>query len=111
MQKQFLASNEKLFRTQDPGFPFIIFKPYLPHKGSISFFTDTPYAPAGHASSEQISAAQGQLAPLLLNPAPVESTALVFCSQNAIATAQLQTTGYQATRVLGNGQFIAKRRS
>ena len=96
-----------LFRIQDPGLPFAIFEPYLPHKGSVSFLTDDPE----HTATEQLQAARSRLAPLLLNPDPVESIALVFCSQNAIAAARMQATGYRAIKVLGDGKLIAEKRS
>ena len=110
MQKQFLAGNETIFRFQDPGLPFAIFEQYLPRKGSVSFLTDAPYDPR-QAATEQLQTAQSRLAPLLLNPAPGENTALVFCSSNAIAAARMQAAGYQAVRVLGNGILIAEKRS
>ena len=107
MRRQFLAGNETLFRIQDSGFPYVIFEPYLPHKGSVSFLTDDPE----HTATEQLQAARSRLAPLLLNPDPVESIALVFCSQNVIAVARMQTTGYRAIKVLGDGKMIAEKRS
>ena len=107
MRRQFLAGNETLFRIQDSGFPYVIFEPYLPHKGSVSFLTNDPE----HTATEQLQAAQSRLAPLLLNHDPVESTALVFCSQNVIAVARMQTTGYRAIKVLGDGKMIAEKRS
>lgn len=110
MQKQFFSGNENIFRFQDPGLPFVIFKQYLPRKGSVSFLTDLPYDPQ-HAVTEQLQTAQGQMAPLLLNPAPVENMALVFCSNNEIAAARMQTAGYRVVRVLGNGKLIAEKRS
>jgi hypothetical protein len=110
MRKQFLAGNETLFRAQNPGLRFTIFAPYFSGEKTISFLTDTPYEPE-HAGTEALQAAQGQWAPLLLNPEPVEKTALVFCSQNAIAAARMQATGYQSTKVLGNGKMIAEKRS
>lgn len=110
MRKQFLAGNETPFRFQDPGFPFAIFKPYRPPNGRVSFLMDAPYAP-DHKNAEQLQAAQARLAPLLLNPDPVETTAFVFCSQNAIAAARMQMTGYRATKTLGDGKMIAEKRS
>ncbi len=107
MRKQFLAGNETLFRIQDPGLPFAIFEPYLPRRGSVSFLTDDPE----HTATEQLQAARGQLAPLLLNPDPVEKIALVFCSQTAIAAARMQATDYRAIKIFGDGKLIAEKRS
>jgi len=108
MRKQFLAGNETFFSIQDPGVPFAIFKPYLPREGSVSFLTDAPYDPE-QTTTEPLQSAQGRLAPLLLNPDPVESTAIVFCSQDTIAVNRMQTTGYRATRVLEEGKLIAEK--
>ena len=110
IRKQFLEGNETLFSLQSPGLPFAIFEPYLPRKGTVSFLADAPYDPENTAT-EQLQAAQGRLAPLLLNHDPVESTALVFCSQNEIAAARIQAAGYQVTRVLENGKMIAEKLS
>jgi hypothetical protein len=110
MRKQFLAGNETPFRIQDPGLPYAIFEPYLPRKGSVTFLSDAPYSPE-HAGTEKLQAAQGRLAPLTLNLDPVENIALVFCSQDAIAAARMQATGYRATRVLGDGKMIGGKRS
>lgn len=105
MQKQFLAGNESFFTIQNPGLSFAIFEPHLPRRGSVSFLTDVQE----QTLSEQFSAAQSQLAPLILNRAPVEDTAIVFCTQDAIALSRLQGSGYQATIPLGNGKWIAKK--
>lgn len=107
MRNQFLAGNETFFKIQDPGVPFAIFEPYLPHRGSVSFLTDN----LERTTAEALQSAQGFLAPLLLNPDPGESTALVFCSQNAIAAARMQATGYRPIKVFGNGKLIAEKRS
>lgn len=109
MRKQFLAGNEALFRIQDPGLPFLIFEPYRFKEGSVSFLMDLPYDPE-HRSIEKLQAAQGRLAPLLLNPDPAEHTAFVFCSNNTLAFARMQATGYQATKILGDGKMIAEKR-
>lgn len=110
MRKQFLAGNESFFKGQNPGLPFAIFEPHLPRNGTISFLTDTPYHPE-HGSAEKIQAAQGRLAPLMLNPQPEEKTALVFCSQSEIAAARMHATGYRPLKILGDGKLIAVKRS
>jgi len=110
LRHQFLAGNEMLFGFQDPGFPFAIFKPYLPPRGNVSFITDAPDN-SKNMATEQLQAAQSYLAPLLLNHNPVETTALAFCSQNEIAVARMQAAGYRITRVLENGKMIAEKKS
>lgn len=110
MRKQFLAANESFFRIQDPGLPYAAFEFYLPRKGNASFLTDTPYAHE-RSVAEKLQAAQGRLAPLLINPAPSERIALVFCSNDAIAAARMQATGYRPLKALGNGKWIAEHHS
>lgn len=110
MQKQFLAGNEQFFRIQDPGLPFAIFEHHLPRKGSVSFLTDTPHG-SEHATGEQLLRAQGQLAPVLVNPDPVENIAFVFCSQNTAANVRMASTGYVPTRILGSGKIVAEKKS
>ena len=109
IKKQFLAGNEILFRFQDPGLSFALFDPYASRKGSVSFLMDAPYDPEDKAT-EQLQAAQGRLAPLLLNVVPSEQTAFVFCSQNEIASARIKTLGYTATAILGDGKMIAEKK-
>ena len=109
MRKQFRTGNETFFKIQDPGLRYAIFEPYLPHNGSVSFLTDAPYDHEHAATTEQLMAAQSRLVPLLLNPDPVESTAFVFCSQNAIAAFRMQATGYRTTKVLGDGIMIGEK--
>ncbi|MDD5227031.1 MAG: hypothetical protein PHV97_07625 [Candidatus Omnitrophica bacterium] len=108
MREQFLAGNETVFKRQDPGLPYSIFEPHLPRKGRVSFLTDTPYN-SKQAPSEQLQSAQGRLAPLFLNPIPVENIALVFCSHNATAATRMQAADYRTMRILGDGKLIAEK--
>ena len=108
LRQHFLASNKTLFALQDPGLRFAIFEPYRTNKDRVSFLMDTPYDSDSN-TAEQLQAAQGRLAPLLLNPDPVEKTAFIFCSKNAIANIRMQENGYRVTRILGDGKMIAEK--
>lgn len=110
LKKEFLAGRESLFRFQDPGLPYAPFEAYLPKKGIISFLTDKPYDPIQMAA-EQLQAAQGRLAPALLNSEPIEPTAIVSCSRDEIAMARIQETGYKPAALLGNGKMIAEKKT
>jgi hypothetical protein len=109
-KKQFLAGHESFFRLQDPGLLYVPFETHLPQSGVASFLTDMPYAPKQKAT-EQLQAAQGRLAPLLLNPDPVEKTALISCSRNDIALARMQAAGYRPITVLEEGKMIAEKQA
>ena len=108
LRDQFLAGNNAIFRAQDPGITFSPFTPFLPPQKEISFITDTPYAPRDQAT-EKLQIAQGWLTPRILNPDPVEKTALIFCSNRAIAEARMKATGYRIVKTLGNGKGIAEK--
>jgi hypothetical protein len=108
-KKQFLAGRESFFRFQDPGAPYAPFETYLPRSGIVSFLTDTPFDRESKAI-EQLQAAQGRLAPLLLDPYPVENTALIFCSRTETALARMQAAGYRPMAVLGDGKMIAEKK-
>ncbi len=110
LKKEFLAGRESLFRFQDTGLPYAPFEAYVPKKGIISFLTDKPYDPFKMAA-EQLQAAQGRLIPLLLNSAPVEPTAILFCSRDEIAVARIQETGYKPVAALGNGKMMAEKKT
>jgi hypothetical protein len=106
LRDQLFSGNHAAFRAQDPGIFFSAFAPFLPARGRISFITDLPYAPRDPAT-ELIQRAQGRLAPLILNPEPVERMALVFCSNSSIAEARMKAASYRPVRILGDGKIIA----
>lgn len=108
--RHWLFSGQELpFKSQDPGRFFSIFEPYrTPQDPRVSFLTDEDYDPRD-PGIEKLQAAQGRLAPTLLNPAPGERLAFVFCSNTAIAAKRLQVTGYRMTHSLGNGKGIAEK--
>ena len=108
LKKNFLAGAESSFRFQDPDLPYTMFKASLARSGTATFLTDRPYDPKDPAV-ERLQAAQGSLAPLLLNPLPVESQALVFCSKSATAQARMQETGYRPIVILADGKMIAEK--
>ncbi len=108
-KKNFLAGAESFFRFQDPGLPYAIFKTGLARTGgTATFLTDRPYDPKDPAV-EQLQAAQGSLAPLLLNPLPTENKAFIFCSREVIAQARMQGTGYRPVVILADGKMIAEK--
>ena len=109
-KKQLLAGHESFFRPQDPGLRYAAFETYRFKGGTASFLTDSPYDPY-QRSAEQLQAAEGRLAPLLLNPDPVEHTALIFCSSSKIAMARMQATGYRPVAVLEDGKIIAEKQA
>lgn len=108
LRDQFLAGNSAFFRGQDPGIIFSPYTPFLPPQKEISFITDTPYAPRDQAT-EKLQIAQGWIAPRILNPDPVEPSALIFCSNGAIAEARMKATGYRIVKTLGNGKGLAEK--
>ena len=108
LRDQFLAGNKEVFRIQDPGIAFSSFTPFLPSQKEISFITDRPYAPRDQAT-EKLQIAQGWVAPHILNPDPVEKTALIFCSTGSIAEARIKVTGYRMVKSLGDGKGIAEK--
>ncbi len=108
--RQWLLSGQELpFKLQDPGRFFSIFEPYCSSQDPrVSFLTDKDYGPRD-PGIEKLQAAQGRLAPTLLNPAPGERLAFVFCSNTAITAKRLQITGYRMTHSLGDGKGIAEK--
>jgi len=108
LRRLLFQGQETVFRVQDPGLGFILFKVYRPQEKCVSFLTDLPYD-AHHKDSELLQAAQGELAPLLLNSSPSEKTAFFFCSNTSIAEARIKATGYKITQILGEGKVIAEK--
>ncbi|HNX69524.1 MAG TPA: hypothetical protein PLL75_06235 [Candidatus Omnitrophota bacterium] len=108
LRKEFLAGHEKVFQFQTTGLPFAAIQPFLPGKGSVGFIMDRPYTP-GDPSLEQFYAAQGYLAPLILNLRPSERYAFVYCSSNTIAEQRLRETNYRMLRTFGDGKGLAEK--
>ena len=108
LRNQLLAGNAGIFRAQDPGIAFSPFTPLLPLEKEIGFITDRPYAPRD-PSIEKLQIAQGWVAPRILNPAPGEKTAIVFCSNSALAEMRLRVTRYRIVKDLGDGKGIAEK--
>jgi len=109
LRDQLLAGHQDVFLVQDPGIVFSTFIPFLSPKSEISFISDRPYAPRDQAI-EKLQIAQGRLAPRILNPDPVEKTALIFCTNQSLAEARMKSTGYRSVITLGDGKVIAEKK-
>lgn len=88
-----------------PGNEYSIFKDFLPPNGKISFISDYPFHPYSKTVG-QLYAAQNQLAPLILNPNPVEAFSLIYCSSAQIAAERARQTGYRIVRITADGKGI-----
>lgn len=106
LRKLLFSGHEAIFRI--PGAEFLIFRPYLPTKGTVSFIKDTPHQPSD-PKTEWLYLAQRQLIPLLLNKNPGEKAAIIFCSNENIAELRMRDTGYHWVKNLGGGKGIAER--
>ncbi len=106
--RDILEGNEK--NIPKFGSEFELFKPYIDANETYSFIMDVPFNNYGKIA-EHIYAAQSVLAPVLLNPHPVEKAALVDCSNSAIAMHRLEQTGYTLVRALENGKGLAVKKS
>lgn len=109
--KKFLFSgNEKIFQVFNPGTHFSIFDPYLPSRENISLIMDLPYD-RENTASEQFQAAQRHFAPRILTPFPIEKKAIIFCSNDELATKRMSETGYKWILAFGKGKGIAEKLS
>ena len=108
LRDQLLAGHKDVFLAQDPGIVFSAFVPFLSPKNEISFISDRSYAPRDQAI-EKLQIAQGRLVPRILNPDPVEKTALIFCTNKSIAEARMKSAGYRNVIILGDGKGIAEK--
>ncbi len=106
LRKELLSGNEAIFG--EVGSAFAVYKPYLPQRGSVTFFMDFLYNPYD-PTSEKLYMAQSYLAPLVLNVLPDEKVAIVACSQGLIADEWMRSTGYRLKVPLGNGEGIAEK--
>ncbi len=88
------------------GAEFSMFKGSLPPKGPVTFLGDVPFNPYS-PDIDQLYKAQSFFTPLLLNPAPVERVAIVYCSQASHADLRMQETGYRLIKALHNGKGMA----
>jgi len=107
LRDHLFAGNESL--VPDPGSEFSVFKPHLPVGGAVSFLMDIPYFPYAPAA-EQLYTAQSYLVPLVINIAPTEQKALVYCSNDPLAAGWMQKTGYRPVLKLADGKGIAEKR-
>ncbi len=92
------------------GSEFDLFRPYLSAEETYSFIMDFPFNGYGNIT-KQIYTAQSALAPVLLNPKPVEKNALVYCTNSAVALQRLAETGYTLVRPLADGKGLAVKKS
>ena len=102
---------QELLKGSDRGYiplghEFSKFKNILPEAGTFSFIFDYPFG-AYAPNVEWLYTAQNQLAPLILNPQPVEPAALVYCTNSSIADKRMRETGYRLAAVIGDGKAIA----
>lgn len=92
------------------GEEFDPFRPYVSPGETYSFIMDLPFNGYGNIT-KQIYTAQSRLAPVLLNPAPGEKNALVYCSNTAVAMQRLEESGYTLVRPLADGKGLAVKKS
>ena len=104
LRKSLFSGGEAIFRV--PGTEFLAFRPYLPTRGVVSFIKDTPHQPSD-LKTEWLYLAQAQLLPLILDKNPGQKTAIIFCSNENIATLRMQETGYHLVKSFGSGKGIA----
>ena len=106
LRKFLFLGGETIFRV--PGAEFLAFRPYLPTRGAVSFIKDAPHQPSD-LKTEWLYQAQGQLLPLILDKNPGQKTAIIFCSNENIATLRMQETGYHLVKNFGSGKGIAEK--
>lgn len=94
------------FNTVLPGYELDPLRAYLPKTGTVSLITDKAYE-EGYAVKEVFFIIQNRIAPLLLNPQPVEAAALVFCTNHDKAVSRLSSLGYRMAVDLQDGRGLA----
>lgn len=88
------------------GYKMNTFRPYLPLTGKVSFLTYPPIN-VDQALETLYYDAQNYLAPLILNPAPVETLAIIWTSNDSQMQKLASQNGYQITSVLSQGKALA----
>ncbi|MBI3306203.1 MAG: hypothetical protein HYZ84_00145 [Candidatus Omnitrophica bacterium] len=89
-----------------PGSELEPFKKVLPAAEIVSFLTDHPFGK--NLDEEKIfNDARLYLAPIILNPEPMERVAIVYCSSQEIADQRLAENGYQWAAVMTPGKGVA----
>jgi len=108
LKKSFLSGSNYGFLSFDQAFD--VFRPHLPQKGRISFIMDVDFNLYGTDIS-QIYTAQSNLAPLIINPEPIEEIAIVNCSNDSAAIMRMSMLGYEPIAHVGKGHFVAQKKS
>jgi hypothetical protein len=85
-------------------------KRILPKRGAISYLTDLPYEEETLRVRERYRMAQGFMAPLLLNPEPSESYAIVIATNMERANHRLAQTGYKWVSPSTTGKGLARKK-
>ena len=86
------------------------FKKFLPPRGKITFLMDHPFG-ANQDEEKFTYDAQNYLAPLILNPDPVEKIGILYCPGRTEAAKRLLETQYEWRVPLGDGKGIIQKRS
>lgn len=92
-----------------PGSEFEPFKSILPARGKISFITDHN---SGQNQDEEklMYDAQNFLVPLLLNPEPAESIAIIYTSSHESAQNRLSALGYEWVQEFSSGKGVVRKK-
>lgn len=92
-----------------PGSEFEPFKSVLPKRGKISFISQRD--PGISQEEEKLMYdAQNYLAPLLLNPEPAQSIAIIYTSDHESAQNRLTALNYDWVQEFSPGKGVARKR-
>ena len=92
-----------------PGYELASLKDKLPPQGAFSLISDVPFN-EDKKNWERLQIAQNYLAPLLLNPKPVEALGIAYCTSHDIALKRAAETGYRFVYDSGGGRgLLAKK--